>query len=72
MQTYAPTTHAPVPLTPLCTGETEGCGPINVLYVGTCPLIALADSDFLFRCLPLYGGNAKIDPTSVSGDTVCV
>lgn len=54
MQTYAPTAHTPVSLIPLCTRETEGCGPINILYVGTCPLIALADTYFysnVFLCM---------------------
>lgn len=41
--------------------------------MSTCvSLIALADTYFLFKCLPLYAQNAKIDLRSVSRDAVCV
>lgn len=52
--------------------EAQICEPINILYVDTCPLIALANSYFLFKGLPLHGRNAKIDLRSVSRDTIWV
>lgn len=48
--------------------QAQICNPINILYVDTCPLIALANSYFQFTALPLHGGNAKTDLRSVSRD----
>lgn len=52
--------------------QAQICDQINILYVDTGPLIALANSYFLSKGLPLHGGNAKIDLRSVSRDTSCV